>query len=102
MKKRLLSLVFTDLLPSFKILDAPLFGNLNNPVDGLELIWLNKLKTGCTGLSRKELEEINENLTRFKKTKAKGSVTLADVLISPGCHFMLLNDSGGIQVCECG
>ena len=104
-KKRLLSLVFTDLLPSLKI-DAPLFGPLKNPVDGLELIWLNKSKTGGTGLSRKELDEINKTLLpkppiRFKETKAQGHDT--DVLISPGCHFLLLvNDNGRTQVCECG
>ena len=104
-KKRLLSLVFTDLLPSFKI-DAPVFGTLSNPVDGLELIWLNKPKTGGTGLLRKELDEINKTLLpkppiHFKETKTQGRDT--DVVISPGCHFMLLvNDNGRIQVCECG
>jgi hypothetical protein len=104
-RRRLLSLGFTDLLPSLKM-NVPLFGSLNNPIDGLELFWVNNLggPSTASGLTREQIMEINGGIgtpIRFKETKASQSPK--DVLITAGCHFMLLvNDSGTAQVCQCG
>jgi hypothetical protein len=103
--RRLLSLGFTDLLPSLKI-NAPLIGPLNNPIDGLELLWVNNLggPSNASGLTREQITEINGNIAipiRFKEQKA--SQGPKDVLITAGCHFMLLvNDGGRTQVSQCG
>lgn len=106
--RRLLSFAFTDVLPSFKI-SAPIFGTLENPIDGLELLWVDKGpdSTHPIGLTRKQVVDIQSSAQSsgkpmtiyFKETKVPGHEKSApgdsDVVVGPGCHFMLLVKSGG-------
>ena len=93
-KKCVLIFSLAGFLPSFQI---PVVGHIDNPVDGLEYIWVQD-KSETAGLTRSEVVEINKVVfdpepgILFKDLKT-------DVVLTAGCHFMLLvNDSGNITV----
>ncbi|CAL1698580.1 unnamed protein product [Somion occarium] len=97
--KRVLMFSFTYVLPSLQI---PVVGKLDNPIDGLQFLWVHDPNTTSPGLTRNEVDKINSTAFPsapglfFKETKAKPSTT--DVVLAAGCHFMLLvNDSGTLM-----
>ncbi|KAK2465666.1 hypothetical protein APHAL10511_002210 [Amanita phalloides] len=96
-RKRILVFSLGDFLPSFTV---PVIGKLDNPVDGLEFVWVYD-KDNTAGLTRAEVTHINsiafaqQSGIVFKESKPPNSATKADVVLTEGCHFMLLTIESG-------
>jgi len=101
--KRVLMFTFTYVLPS---LDLPVIGTLENPVDGLQFLWVQD-GNATAGLTRAEVKQINDTVfptgTGVLFKESKPSPKDADIVVVAGCHFLLLvNDSGQVKVRRCG
>jgi hypothetical protein len=102
MPKRVLLFTFTHVLPS---LEVPVVGTLENPVDGLQFLWVHD-GNATAGLTRAEVAEINDTVfapgigVLFKESKT--ILVAADIVVVAGCHFVLLvNDGGQVKVRPC-
>ncbi|KAK2465648.1 hypothetical protein APHAL10511_002192 [Amanita phalloides] len=96
-KKRALVFSMVDILPSFTI---PVIGQVENPVDGLEFVWVQD-KSKAPGLTRAEVTDINSTAFApqtgivFKESKPSEGAATTDIVITVGCHFMLLTKDSG-------
>ncbi|RDB20863.1 hypothetical protein Hypma_012068 [Hypsizygus marmoreus] len=97
--KRALMFSFTHVLPSLEI---PVVGKLDNPIDGLQFLWVHDANTTVApGFTQAEVSAINTTAFSgapgifFRETKA--TTTSTDIVLAAGCHFiLLLNDSGTV------
>ncbi|KAK2459388.1 hypothetical protein APHAL10511_008593 [Amanita phalloides] len=96
-KKRALVFSIVNILPSFTI---PVIGQVGNPVDGLEFVWVQD-KSKTPGLTRAEVADINSTAFApqtgivFKESKPSEGAAMTDIVLTVGCHFMLLTKDSG-------
>ncbi|KAK2465662.1 hypothetical protein APHAL10511_002206 [Amanita phalloides] len=96
-KKRALVFSMVNILPSFTI---PVIDEVENPVDGLEFVWVQD-KSKAPGLTRAEVTDINSTAFApqagivFKESKPSEGAATTDIVITVGCHFMLLTKDSG-------
>jgi hypothetical protein len=92
--KRILR-ISVDQIPLMK--DIPLVGQLPQPFDNLEYLWVDDETLEPTGISNSELELINKNIPqdipRFQTKQNKAQVKAKDVVLAAGHHFVVIANS---------
>jgi len=92
--KRILR-IGVDQIPLMK--DIPLVGQLPQPFDSLDYLWVDDETAKPVGISRQELDLINENkpqdILPFQIKKAKAQELPSTIVLTAGHHFVVVANS---------